>query len=59
MASPMPESIEISIEEYANLLMTKEAADYVYGIIWGVAYDPHIHGGAKDFARNLLDEWTK
>ncbi len=59
MASPMPERIEISIEEYANLLMTKEAADYVYGIIYTAAHSPHVSNDVEDFARNLLDEWTK
>ena len=61
MASPMPEEVTIPIEEYSNLLMTKDAADYVYGIIAYIASEPDevTLVTAQEFARNLLDEWTK
>lgn len=59
MASPMPESVTISAEEYSNLLMTKQSADYVYGIILHVAESDGCAPDARQFARNLLDEWTK
>jgi hypothetical protein len=59
MASPMPEWVPISIEEHSVLLMTKQSADYVYGIIFEVAYSPNSNKDVKEFALNLLDEWTK
>lgn len=61
MASPMPETVTISIEEYGNLLMTKQSADYVYGIVAYVATTPDDVEviDARSFARDLLDEWTK
>ena len=59
MASPMPEEVAISVEEYAELLMTKQSDDYVWGIVQHVAYSPHSTPEVKQFALNLLDEWTK
>lgn len=61
MASPMPETVTISMEEYSNLLMTQQAADYVYGITVEVANTPDGIEliDTRSFARNLLDEWTK
>lgn len=61
MASPMPEAVTISMEEYSNLLMIQQSADYVYGIIVSVAGTPDDIEliDARSFARNLLDEWTK
>lgn len=61
MASPMPETVTISIEEYSNLLTTQLSADYVYGIVHFMAWDtdPSNTMSAKEFAMNLLDEWTK
>jgi len=61
MASPMPEEVTISIEEYGELLMTTQSADYVYGIIAHVASTPDDVEliDTRSFARNLLDEWTK
>lgn len=59
MASPMPETVTISTEEYANLLMTAQSNDYVYGIVQHVASSDGSAPAAREFARNLLDEWTK
>ena len=61
MASPMPEHVTITIEEYSDLLMSQQAADYVYGIVFEVANTPDDIEliGTRDFARNLLDDWTK
>jgi hypothetical protein len=54
-------TVEISKEEYGNLLMARDAADYVYGIIAWVANEPDDVEliDTRSFARNLLDEWTK
>ena len=51
----------ITEKEYSNLLMTRQAADYVYGIISEVASTPDDVTliDTREFARNLLDEWTK
>lgn len=61
MTSPLPETVTISMEEYSDLLTTRLSADYVYGIVhfmaWGT--DPSNTMSAKEFAMNLLDEWTK
>lgn len=61
MASPMPETITISTEEYANLLMTQESAYHLHRIIIDVANTPEDVElvDTRQFARNLLDEWTK
>lgn len=59
MASPMPDTVTISVEEYANLLMIQQSADYVHGIIRHVAESEGDLVSAQQFARNLLDEWTK
>jgi hypothetical protein len=57
----MPEEVTISIEEYSNLLMARDSADYVYGIIAAAAGTPDDVElvSAQEFARNLLDDWTK
>ena len=59
MASPMPETVMISVEEYGNLLMTKESADYVYGIVYWMSNQVGEMVSAQEFASNLLSEWTK
>lgn len=61
MASPMPEDMTIPVGDYANLLMIQESADYVWGIIKWMADQPDEQPmiTAQEFARNLLDEWTK
>lgn len=61
MASPMPETVTITIEEYSNLLMTQQAADYVYSITAEVASTPDDIEliDTRSLARNLLDEWIK
>lgn len=59
MASPMPEEVTISVEEYSNLLMARDAADCVYGIIYHIAHDPECDPIGREFALGLLDEWTK
>lgn len=59
MASPMPESVTISMKEYADLLMAKQSADYVYGIVSRTASSDGQLVSAQEFAKNLLDEWTK
>lgn len=59
MASPMPETVTISAGEYANLLMVQQSADYLHGIISHVAGSGDAPDVVQQFARNLLDEWTK
>lgn len=59
MASPMPEEVTISADEYANLVMVQQSADYVYSIILRVAESEGCAPDARSLARNLLDEWTK
>lgn len=58
MTSPLPETVTISMEEYSNLLMIQQSADYVYGITVTLA-EEHSIKDVRDMARNLLDEWTK
>lgn len=57
----MPETVTITIEEYSNLLMTQQAADYVYSITAEVASTPDDIEliDTRSLARNLLDEWIK
>lgn len=55
----MPETVTISMEEYANLLMVQESADYVYGIIHHVVNSDGDLIPTREFAQSLLDEWTK
>lgn len=51
--------VTIPAEEYANLLRIQQSADYVYGIVLHVAESNETLVSAQQFARNLLDEWTK
>jgi hypothetical protein len=39
----------------------KQSCNYVYGILYHVAHDESdtICNGAKNMARNLLDDWSK
>jgi hypothetical protein len=57
---PVPDGmVVITREEYSELRTIQQSADYVYGIIHHVAYDPEGEDVVREFALNLLDEWTK
>lgn len=56
-----PENITISYGEYASLVADQQSAAYVFGIIAEIASEPDASQlvTAQEFARNLLDEWSK
>lgn len=48
-------------EIYNTWAFCKQSCDYVYGIVRDVAYNESLHlsEDVKNFARNLLDDWSK
>ena len=55
------EEVTISASEYSELVAAVQSAYYVYDIVCSVAseLDDTKLMTAQEFARNLLDEWTK